>query len=96
MNTYEAKQAARKARYQERAGQAMQQSDAVAAQASQMASVIPMGQPILVGHHSERSDRRYRERISRSFEKSFVVPEEFIFAASSRISGALRRPILAG
>src|SRR5690606_39004851 len=25
-----------------------------------------------------------------------VVPEEFIFAASSRISGALRRPILAG
>lgn len=32
-------------------------------QAHSMASVIPFGQPILVGHHSERSDRNYRERI---------------------------------
>ena len=28
-----------------------------------MASVIPFGQPILVGHHSERRDRSYRDRI---------------------------------
>jgi len=27
-----------------------------------MMSVIPMGQPILIGHHSEKRDRRYRER----------------------------------
>lgn len=31
--------------------------------ADRMASAIPMGQPILIGHHSERRDRRYRERI---------------------------------
>lgn len=70
MNTYEAKQAARKARYEERAGQAHAQSDAVASQASRMADAIPMGQPILVGHYSEGRDRRYRERISRGFEQS--------------------------
>ena len=31
--------------------------------ADQMASVIPFGQPILVGHYSEGRDRRYRDRI---------------------------------
>nr|WP_244215269.1 DUF3560 domain-containing protein [Pedobacter miscanthi] len=31
--------------------------------ASDMASVIPMAQPILVGHHSEKRDRRYRQKI---------------------------------
>lgn len=76
MNTYEAKQAARKARYEARAGQAQTQSDTVASQASRMADAIPMGQPILVGHHSERSDRRYRERISRGFEKSFELQKK--------------------
>jgi len=31
--------------------------------ARNMAAGIPFGQPILVGHHSERRDRRYRGRI---------------------------------
>jgi hypothetical protein len=31
-------------------------------QSRQMMDVIPFGQPILVGHHSERADRRYRDR----------------------------------
>lgn len=35
-----------------------------------MASVIPFGQPILVGHHSEKADRRYRNKISRSMDKA--------------------------
>ena len=30
-----------------------------------------MGQPILVGHHSEKGDRRYREKIHNTFGKSF-------------------------
>lgn len=40
-------------------------------QAEKMASVIPFGQPILVGHHSERSDRNFRDRIHNKFGKSF-------------------------
>jgi len=37
---------------------------------SEMASVIPFGQPILVGHYSEGSDRRYRDRIGRVMDQS--------------------------
>ncbi|WP_237173895.1 DUF3560 domain-containing protein [Paracandidimonas lactea] len=76
MNTYEAKQAARKARYEARAAQARQQSDAAHEQAWNMAQAIPFGQPILVGHHSEGADRRYRARISGGYEKSFELHKQ--------------------
>jgi hypothetical protein len=36
-----------------------------------MADAIPMGQPILVGHHSERADRAFRGRINAKQEKAF-------------------------
>lgn len=39
--------------------------------AREMGSHIPFGQPILVGHHSERADRNYRQKINNTFEKSF-------------------------
>jgi hypothetical protein len=35
-----------------------------------MGDIIPMGQPILVGHHSEGRDRRYRDRIGKTFDKA--------------------------
>jgi hypothetical protein len=35
-----------------------------------MADVIPLGQPILIGHHSEKRDRNYRERIGNTFQKA--------------------------
>lgn len=38
--------------------------------ASQMASAIPMGQPILIGHHSEQRDRRNRSQLHNTFGKS--------------------------
>lgn len=38
--------------------------------ANKMASVIPMGQPILVGHHSEKSDRAYRNKIHNTMGKA--------------------------
>ena len=31
--------------------------------AKSMASVIPFGQPILIGHHSENRDRRFRKTV---------------------------------
>lgn len=40
-------------------------------QARSMASVIPFGQPILIGHHSETRDRNYRSKIQKKFAKSF-------------------------
>jgi hypothetical protein len=35
----------------------------------QMAAAIPFGQPILVGHYSERRDRRYRDRIGATIDR---------------------------
>ena len=61
-------------RRQEWADKATARSQQHADTAYQMADAIPMGQPILVGHHSEKRDRRYRERIgghaSRSVEEA--------------------------
>lgn len=43
------------------------------ARARDMASVIPFGQPIHVGHHSERADRNYRARIGSTFDRGFTT-----------------------
>lgn len=45
-------------------------SDDYYVRASEMASFIPMGQPILVGHHSEKRDRNYRRKIDNNMRKS--------------------------
>lgn len=49
--------------------------------AEEMASVIPMGQPILVGHHSESRDRRYRQRVADTYERGFAAESEAHVAA---------------
>lgn len=44
--------------------------------ADQMASYIPLGQPILVGHHSEKADRNYRKKIRNTFEKAIEAGDK--------------------
>ncbi|MGF1524203.1 MAG: zincin-like metallopeptidase domain-containing protein [Leptolyngbyaceae cyanobacterium] len=63
------KQEHRRERYEELATKHQRQSSDHFQTASRMGSVIPFGQPILVGHHSERSDRAYRGRIGRHMDK---------------------------
>ena len=70
MNSYEAKQQERKERYLQLAEQAEQESRSVWREADKMADAIPMGQPILIGHHSERADRAFRDRIDRKCHKA--------------------------
>lgn len=70
MNTYEAKQEAKRQRYLERAEKAKAKSTAHFDQFNRMSDRIPMGQPILVGHHSEKSDRNFRARIDKQLKKS--------------------------
>jgi hypothetical protein len=53
---------ARAERFRELAANARGRSSALHADSRRMMSAIPMGQPILIGHHSEGRDRRYRER----------------------------------
>lgn len=70
MNEYEKKQAARKDRLLERAEKADKRASAAEGAAAERADMIPMGQPILVGHHSERRHRRDLERIHRGLDKA--------------------------
>jgi len=76
MNKYEEKQQARRERYEELAAKASNESNSTYKRAKQMAEVIPFGQPILVDHHSAKSDRNYRGRITSTYEKSFKLSEK--------------------
>lgn len=71
MDSYEEKQEARRQRYLNRAAVAASESQILHSKAHQMASCIPFGQPILVGHHSEQRDRNFRNKIHNTFEKAF-------------------------
>lgn len=71
MNHYEAKQEARRQRLLDLASKYEQEGNARHERARALADVIPFGQPILVGHHSEGRDRRYRARIHQNFTKAF-------------------------
>lgn len=70
MNEYEAKIEARKERMLKRAELCKKLSDLRYERARSMASIIPLGQPILIGHHSETRDRNYRGKIQRNYEKA--------------------------
>jgi hypothetical protein len=47
-----------------------------------MAAAIPLGQPILIGHHSEGRDRRYRGRIQGKYEKAYALQQAAQAAAA--------------
>jgi hypothetical protein len=76
MNAYEAKLEARRERLEARATKLRIESSNLYGRASSMASIIPFGQPILVGHHSEGKDRRYRGRIDSTFRKAFALSDK--------------------
>lgn len=62
MNQFQQKRADKVERFKELAQKAREQSSNAYEHSKNMVSVIPMGQPILVGHHSEKSHRRLLER----------------------------------
>src|SRR4030095_2318918 len=76
MTDYEAKQQARKERLERRAELCAKISDLRWKRAHEMASIIPFGQPILVGHHSEGRDRRYRAKIEANHRKAYEMGEK--------------------
>ena len=70
VNDYEARQAARRERYASLADK-MQTASAMHYSASRRAvEHIPLGQPILVGHHSERGHRATLARAHRAMDRS--------------------------
>jgi Domain of unknown function (DUF3560) len=57
MNAYEEKQEAKRERLLERSKKLRAESAAKFDAGTKALEAIPFGQPILIGHHSERSDR---------------------------------------
>lgn len=75
MNAYEQKISAKRERLLERAARLRKEAEAQYTRAKTAASCIPFGQPILVGHHSEGRDRRFRERIHQTYGRSFALQD---------------------
>lgn len=70
MNNYEEKRQRRAERYRDLARKAESNSNGAYETASKIGSFIPMGQPILVGHHSEKRHRRDLAKIDFNMRKS--------------------------
>lgn len=70
MNAYEEKQEARRARLTTAAERARARSDAAFKRVKTICDGIPFGQPILVGHHSERRASADVKRISQGMDRA--------------------------
>ncbi|HWA29141.1 MAG TPA: DUF3560 domain-containing protein [Lacunisphaera sp.] len=73
---YAERRAARIARLEARAGRARQEGNARIAGAQKIADGIPLGQPILLGHHSEGRHRRALKRIDEGYARGFGLLKE--------------------
>lgn len=67
---YNERQEAKRKRLEERAARAEKDSESASVKVARIASYIPMGQPILVGHHSEKRHRRDLERIDNGMRRA--------------------------
>ena len=67
---YEERKQMKKERYEELAENARQRSKEYFATHDKISSHIPLGQPILVGHHSEKGHRRDLKRMANAMDKS--------------------------
>lgn len=70
MNSYEAKQEARRERYEARAEKARQ--DAAAAMQRSSEGLPPWGEPIKIGHHSERGHRAALKRSHAAMDRAIT------------------------
>ena len=68
---YQERLEAKKERYKQRSLSATKKSSDFQEEASKLSSLIPFGQPILVGHHSEGKHRNHIKKIDNKMRKSF-------------------------
>lgn len=67
---YQEKIQAKKERYENLAEKTAQKSNEMSKAGWNALKDIPFGQPILVGHHSEKSDRAYRSRATNKIDRA--------------------------
>lgn len=73
---FEDKQERRRQRLVDRAAREDAKAGGSQAAADRIANVIPLGQPILIGHHSEKSDRRRRGRMHDLYRRAHEAHED--------------------
>ena len=76
LNSYEEQQEARRERFEGRAEKAQQEGQQRFATARGIMSAIPAGQPILVGHHSEKRHRSDLNKVDTNMRKGFEAQEK--------------------
>jgi hypothetical protein len=81
-------------RHEHRAERLEQESDAQYETSRRLVENIPFGQPILVGHHSERGHRRTLERSARAMDRS--VAAERGSQEAARLAEGLKRALERG
>lgn len=90
---YQERKEARIDRMEKRAARAQAESSAASHAAHEIMRHIPPGQPILVGHHSERHHRRDLDKIDRNMRKSIEAGEKAAYYASRAESAASNHAI---
>jgi len=88
------RRAARAARFKELADKNKELAAERFSTGSKMANQIPFGQPILVGHHSEKADRRFRNRIHGQFTKGNELLKKSEYYASKASSAESNTAIM--
>jgi len=73
VNSYEEKLERRRERLEARADRLRQEGEARVKSGMDRLRAIPFGQPILVGHHSEKRDRNYRRKAGNSIDKGMEL-----------------------
>lgn len=85
---YQERKEARIDRLEQRAASARSVSDSAYKASHDILGMIPMGQPILVGHHSEGRHRRDLDRANRNMRKSYEASKKADYYASRAASAA--------
>lgn len=75
-SNYQEKKQARINRYRELAEKNHAAASAKREESREMMSAIPMGQPILIGHHSEKRDRNFREKAWNKLGQAVALSEK--------------------
>ena len=70
------RQEAKTGRYRELAEKAMKESKEAYSQSHKLVENIPMGQPVLIGHHSESTHRRILDRSWNTLGKAVKLSEK--------------------
>lgn len=93
MNAYEERKQARIDRYEELAAKHEERGNALYEAGMDRLRAIPFGQPILIGHHSEKADRSYRSRACATVERGFAETAKAQHYAEKAAAAANNRAI---